>query len=156
VNFRIVAVGQKLPDWAEVAVNDFTRRMPLEASIEIVPVRAEKRSPSRTTQQVMAMEGKRVLSILRPREYVVVLDEKGDHMTTHQIAGAMEVFLKEGLDVAFVIGGADGFDELVKERAKKMWRLSDLTLPHALARIVLAEQLYRAMSLLKKHPYHRD
>ena len=149
-------MGQKLPNWAEIAVTEYIRRMPPEASTVVIPVRAEKRSPSRTTQQIVAIEAKRILAVITSREYVIVLDEKGDHMTTQQIAGALDMFLKEGQDVAFIIGGADGLDRLVKEKARRMWRLSDLTLPHALARVVLTEQLYRAMSLLKHHPYHRD
>ncbi|MBU6459523.1 MAG: 23S rRNA (pseudouridine(1915)-N(3))-methyltransferase RlmH [Proteobacteria bacterium] len=156
MSFKIVAVGQKLPDWVETGVNEYIRRMPPEALTVVVPVRAEKRSPSRTTQQVVAMEGKRILSVTSPRDYLLVLDERGERITTHQLAQALEGFLREGQEVVFVIGGADGLDASVKEKAKKIWRLSDLTLPHALVRVVLAEQLYRAMSLLKKHPYHRE
>ena len=129
--------------------------MPRELPLSVVEVKPEPRG-SKTREQLLAAEKSRLQAALSGFSRVVVLDERGTDLTTVKLAQRLEDWMREGGDTAFIIGGADGIDEELKQRADAMIRLSSLTLPHALARVVLAEALYRAASLLKNHPYHRE
>jgi 23S rRNA (pseudouridine1915-N3)-methyltransferase len=129
--------------------------MPHEASIELVEIKPEKRGGGKNVDQLMAAEGARILSAIPPRCRTVALDEKGRQWTTVKLADSISGWMKNGGDTAFIIGGADGLDANIKNSADEVLALSALTLPHALARVLLAEQLYRALSLIKRHPYHR-
>jgi len=130
--------------------------MPREAAIALVEVKAEPRSEEPSPGRVMEAEAKRIAAAIPRGAIKVALDERGKTMTTRDLAGRIEGWQMEGRDVAFVIGGADGLADSVKRDADVMWSLSALTLPHGLVRVVLAEQLYRAYSLLRNHPYHRE
>jgi len=151
----VAAIGQRLPAWAEAAADDFSRRFPPECRLEIKALKAEPRS-GRTPAQCMAAEAERLESVLPKGARRVVLDERGTRLTTTQLAERLRFWLGDGRDVALLLGGADGLDPALKARADETLRLSDLTLPHALARVLLAEALYRAWTLLQGHPYHRE
>ena len=154
----VLAVGQRQPAWADAAWDEFARRFPPEMRLELRALKAEPRSGGRTAAQCMAAEALRLEAALaresRPRR--VVLDESGTRRTTAELAARLRAWRDEGRDCALLIGGPDGLDERLRAAADETLRLSDLTLPHALARVLLAEALYRAVSLLQGHPYHRE
>lgn len=151
----IVAVGNKMPDWVDAAFAEYAKRMPREARIELVEIKPEKRG-GKATQQILDAERERILAALPQNCQLLALDERGEALTTRQLAKAMAEWMGGGQDVAFVVGGADGLHEEIKRSARRLLSLSAMTLPHGLARVVLAEQLYRALTVLQNHPYHRD
>lgn len=151
----LVAIGQRLPAWADAAVAEFAKRFPPELKFEVRTCKAEPRN-GRNAEQLMAAEALRIEAALPGGVRRVVLDERGQGVTTRQLAARLRAWIADGRDVALVIGGPDGLAPSVKERADEMLRLSDLTLPHALARVLLCEALYRAWTLTANHPYHRE
>jgi 23S rRNA (pseudouridine1915-N3)-methyltransferase len=151
----VAAVGLRLPGWAAAAWDDYTRRFPADAKLELKAVKAEPRA-GRTAAQCMAAEAVRLRAALPKGARRVVLDEHGTRRSTAQLADRFAFWRGDGRDVAFVVGGPDGLDVALKAEADETLRLSDLTLPHALARVLLAECLYRAWSLAAGHPYHRE
>ena len=151
----ILAVGHKLPDWVAKGCAEYIKRMPRELPLSVVEIKPEPRG-SKTREQLLAAEKTRLQAALSGFNRIVVLDERGTDLTTVKLAQRLEDWMREGGDTAFIIGGADGIDEELKQRAASMIRLSSLTLPHAMARRVLCEQLYRAVSVVKNHPYHRE
>lgn len=152
----VVSVGHKVPDWVTVGFSEYAKRMPREARIELLEIKPEPRSTGKTTAQIMEAEAQRILAALPQSCLRIALDERGAQPTTRQLAAQMQGWMREGRDVAFVIGGADGLHDSVKQTAQQLLALSALTLPHAFVRLLLAEQLYRAHSLLHNHPYHRE
>ncbi|MBE7426883.1 MAG: 23S rRNA (pseudouridine(1915)-N(3))-methyltransferase RlmH [Burkholderiaceae bacterium] len=151
----IVAVGQRQPAWARDAFAEYAKRMPADARLELTEVKAEPRDGGRTAEQAMAAEAQRLRSALPNAAYVVVLDEQGQRRSSAQLAQRLQAWRALGRDVALLIGGPDGLHAALKASADESLRLSDLTLPHALARVLLAEALYRAWSIAAGHPYHR-
>lgn len=156
MRLRIVAVGTKLPGWVEAGVEDYARRLRAHWKFELLEIPVAHRGGSQPAERAIAAEGARVLAALRPAERAIALDERGTAMTTRELAARLAAGEREGHDLALLIGGPDGHSPEVRRRCVESWSLSRLTLPHGLARVVLAEQLYRAQSLLLNHPYHRD
>ena len=151
----IVAVGQRMPDWAQTAYDDFAKRFPPDCRVEIKTVKTEPRG-SKTLETLYAAERARIEAAIPRGARIVVLDERGSQLTTVALARQLKSWQLEGDDVALVIGGPDGLDPEFKARAQMRIRLSDMTLPHAFARVLLIEQLYRAWSINANHPYHRE
>lgn len=151
----VVAVGTRQPAWVDAAFADYAKRMPAELRVELKEIKAEPRG-SRTAAQAMAAEAARIDAAIARGTRRVALDEHGDRVTSTALAERVQAWQRDGRDVALVVGGADGLDPALKERADETVRLSDLTLPHALVRVVLAEALYRAATILAGHPYHRE
>ena len=144
------------PAWAQAAWDDFAKRVAPELRLELRAVKAEPRASGRTPAQCMAAEAARLEAAMGKGVRRVVLDERGERLSTVQLAERLRRWLGEGRDVAFAIGGPDGLDPALKAGADETLRLSDLTLPHAFVRVMLAEALYRAWSLTTGHPYHRE
>jgi len=153
---RVVAVGTRMPDWVRAPVDDYTGRMPHEFRVEWREVRAEQRTAGATPAVWMAREAQRIRAALPPGAAVVALDERGTDLTTKDLASRMDRWRRDGQPVAILIGGPDGLDPELKAQARERLRLSSLTLPHPMVRVLLAEQLYRAWSVLANHPYHRE
>ncbi len=151
-----VAIGTRLPAWADAAFAEFAKRMPRELPLELKEIRAEPRSGGKPVEALLAAEAGRIRAALPARCRLVALDERGADLATPQLAARLRQWMETGDDVALVIGGPDGLAPDLKSAAAETLRLSSLTLPHALARVVLAEALYRAASVLKNHPYHRE
>ena len=151
----ILAVGHKLPDWVAQGCAEYIKRMPRELPLLVTEIKPEPRG-SKTREQLLAAEKTRLQAALQGYARIVVLDERGSDLTTLKLAQRLEDWMREGGDTAFIIGGADGIDESLKQQASEMIRLSSLTLPHAMARLILCEQLYRALSVVRNHPYHRE
>jgi len=155
MKLHIVAVGHRMPDWIATGFDEYAKRMPPELRIELREIKPEQRSAGRPAESVMAAERQRIEAALPKQARIVALDEHGRDWTTMQLAVALPEWQRDGRDVAFLIGGADGLDAQLKARADLLLRLSSLTLPHAMVRVLLAEQLYRAWTITQNHPYHR-
>ena len=144
-----------MPGWVIDGYHDFAKRMPRELKLELIEVKAEPRNAGKPIATLLITEAQKLRDCLPARAHMVALDERGADITTVGLSQRLETWLAAGDDVAFIIGGPDGLEPTLKRQADETFRLSSLTLPHALARVVLAEALYRAASLLKGHPYHR-
>lgn len=155
MKIRIVALGHRMPAWVSAGFDDYARRLPREFALELAEIKPEPRDRGKTVEQVLAAEAQRIASATRGW-HVVALDERGERWTTARLADRLRAWRDEALDVAFVIGSADGVAASIKRDARAVVSLSALTLPHSLARVLLAEQIYRAASLLRGHPYHRE
>jgi len=151
----VVAVGQRVPDWAQTAWDDYAKRFPPELRVELKAVKTEPRS-SKTLESIYAAERQRIAASIPKGTHVVALDERGSSLTTVALAQRLKSWQMQGGDVALVIGGPDGLDPAFRQGADERIRLSDLTLPHAMVRVLLVEQLYRAWSINANHPYHRE
>ena len=152
----VVAVGVRLPRWVNEAFDDYARRMPRTARLELLEVRPEPRTQGRTVEQMLALEAARIIAAVPDRARTVALDERGREFTSASLARWLARRIEDGIDTAFLLGGPDGLASGLKDKAGSVMRLSALTLPHGLARVLLAEQLYRAMSIIQGHPYHRE
>lgn len=152
----ILAVGTRMPAWVEEAYTDFAKRMPRECALELREIKAEPRTTGKTVESMMSAEATRIRAALPPRCRKIILDERGTEATTKLWAQRLGEWMEGGEDVAFIIGGPDGLDPALKAEADERYRISGLTLPHAMVRVLLAEALYRAHSLHKGHPYHRE
>ena len=153
---RLIAVGSRMPKWVREAYEDYITRLALGLKVTLVEIEPGQRTAGRPPQKAMGAEGQKLLAALRKDDYVVALDERGAEMTTRELAAWLGNRMQSGRDLAFLVGGPDGFVPEVLARADLKWSLSRLTFPHALVRVVLAEQLYRAHGVLANHPYHRD
>ena len=151
----VVAVGQRVPDWAQAAWDDYAKRFPPELRLELKAVKTEPRA-SKTLPALLAAERERIAAAIPKGARVVALDERGTALTTAALAAKLEAWPLENDTVALVIGGPDGLEPAFRQAAHERIRLSDLTLPHAMVRVLLAEQLYRAWSINAGHPYHRE
>jgi len=151
----VLAIGDKIPAWAEDACAEYVRRMPRQARLEIMAIKPEQRIVQGVAR-IKAAESMRLLARCPPGALRVALDERGRQVSTRELADLLSGWMQSGRDVAFFIGGADGLDAEMLAQADVKLALSRLTLPHALVRVLLAEQLYRAASLIAGHPYHRD
>jgi 23S rRNA (pseudouridine1915-N3)-methyltransferase len=151
---RIIAVGTRMPEWVAIAVRDYARRMPKECRLEVTEIDLARRGSdiARATKE----EGARQLAAVGARDRVIALCVEGKQWSTPELAQRLGQWRNEGRDISFLIGGPDGLDPACLERAEFRWSLSALTYPHALVRVVLAEQLYRAWTILQGHPYHRE
>jgi 23S rRNA (pseudouridine1915-N3)-methyltransferase len=154
MKLRIIAIGHKMPNWVEQGCTEYLKRMPREAMVELVELKPDKRATGKGGEQVREAEGARILEAAG-RDLLIALDEHGKTVTTLQLAEKFKGWLAGGRDVSLVIGGTDGLHPSVKARADWLWSLSSLTIPHGMVRVLLAEQLYRAWSVINHHPYHR-
>ena len=152
----IVAIGTRMPSWVDEAFAEYRKRMPREARLQLVEIKPEKRDGGKTALQVMAVEAERIAAVIPKGALCIALDEHGKSFTSPALAQEMQKWLAAGRDLCLIIGGADGLAPEIKIRADLLWSLSPLTLAHAMVRVLLAEQLYRAYSILQNHPYHRE
>jgi 23S rRNA (pseudouridine1915-N3)-methyltransferase len=151
----IAAVGHKMPGWIESGFAEYAKRMPPECRIILKEIKPVERSGSKTAETVMAQERAKIEAAIPKGARIVALDERGKDLTTVQLSQLLTQWQQDGRDVTFVIGGADGLDAGFKASADMLIRISSLTLPHGMVRVLLAEQLYRAWSITQNHPYHR-
>lgn len=156
MRLRVIAVGTRMSKWVQSAWSDYTRRLRGSDALELIEVPVARRSGEGDAARAMATEAQRILALLRPSEYAVALDEHGRSFTTLQLAQWLGERRQDGEAVSFIIGGPDGLDAAVLRRAQLKWSLSALTFPHGLVRVLLAEQVYRASTVLAGHPYHRQ
>ncbi len=156
MRLRVIAIGTRMPDWVDAGVTDYLRRLRGHCKVELVELASASRRHSGAPAAALTAEARRIVALLTARDYVVALDERGAQRTTLELSRWLQERRSSGQDLAFVIGGPDGLAEEVLGRGHFRWSLSRLTLPHALVRVLLVEQLYRATSVLAGHPYHRE
>jgi 23S rRNA (pseudouridine1915-N3)-methyltransferase len=156
MRIHLIAVGKKMPEWVNSGFSEFSKRMPPELQINLVEITPSVRNKTTPIEKSIKEEGERIQSAIPSNSRLIVLDEKGKNFSSIELSKKMEDWFPQGQDIAIVIGGADGIDDRIKQQADETWSLSSLTLPHALVRVVVAEQLYRGWSILKGHPYHRE
>ena len=154
MNQTIVAVGQRVPAWAQQAWDDYAGRFPSDWRIDLKTIKTEPRA-SRTVEQIWALEATRIEHAIPKGAHKLSLDERGERWTTQDLSQQLQAWQLEGQHVAWIIGGPDGLDPSLRSPRVRSVRLSDMTLPHQMVRVLLIEQIYRAWSLLNHHPYHR-
>ena len=155
MKIHLIAVGRKMPDWVEQGYREYAQRLPRECSLELREIAPGRRGKGADIPRAIREEGERMLAALPGDALIVALDERGKELTTEQLSRELGEWLRGGRDVVLLVGGPDGLAADCRQRAERTWGLSRLTLPHPLVRVVVAEQIYRAWSLLKGHPYHR-
>jgi len=155
MRLRLIAVGARMPQWVRAAYDDYITRLGSGLKVSLTEIEPGPRSAGRAPHKAIDIEGQKLLAALRQDDYVVALDERGSEMTTRELATWLGARMRQGRDLAFLIGGPDGLAPEVLARSDFHWSLSRLTFPHALVRVVVAEQLYRAHGVLANHPYHR-
>ncbi len=156
MKIHLIAVGKRMPAWVEAGVAEYQRRMPAEAAPRIIEIAPGRRGKRPDIPRIVRDEGQKILAAIPSGSHVVALDVLGKPISTPDLARWMDDWLHAGRDVALLVGGPDGLSDAVLDRAERRWSLSPLTFPHPLVRILVAEQLYRAWSILKNHPYHRE
>jgi 23S rRNA (pseudouridine1915-N3)-methyltransferase len=152
----IISVGHKMPAWIQTGFKEYVKRLPPEIKVELTELKPEERNSGKTIDKATALEGERILAAIAEGATVLALDEKGRSVSTPGLSVMLSGWMRDATHPVFVIGGADGLSDAVRERADKLLSLSALTLPHGMVRVVLAEQIYRAWSILANHPYHRE
>ena len=155
MNIILLAVGNKMPDWVSKGYNEYAKRLTGDCRLKLVEISPGKRGKNADLARIKKEEGERLLSAIPKGSLVVALEVKGKSWSTEMLAQQMDDWLHSGQDVALMVGGPEGLSEVCVARADIKWSLSPLTLPHPLVRVLLSEQLYRAYSILKNHPYHR-
>ena len=156
MQINLIAVGTRMPDWVDAGYREYARRLPHECCLKLTEVPLGQRSKAQPVKRAMNEEGKRMLAATTEKQHVVALDIQGRGWSTEDLAGQLRDWMQSGRDVSLLVGGPDGLTAECLERARQHWSLSPLTLPHPLVRVLLAEQLYRAWTLLCGHPYHRS
>jgi len=152
----VAAVGQRMPAWVQQAWTEYARRMPRELSLDLKEIPLAKRGRNADVKRLREEEGAALLAAVPAGFRTIALDERGRQWTTLELAGRLEDWMREERGVGFLVGGPDGLPPECRSRALDTWALGPLTLPHPLVRVILAEQLYRAWSITRNHPYHRQ
>ena len=155
MRLRLICVGQKMPDWVSSGYQEYARRMPPELPLELVEIPMAHRGKNPDIPRLMQKESDAILGALGARDRVIALEVGGRPWSTEKLASQLGSWQQDGNDVSFLVGGPDGLADACRQRADQQWSLSPLTLPHPLVRILLAEQLYRAWTITRNHPYHR-
>lgn len=155
MRIRLLTITHKVPAWIEAGYQEYVKRLPANCVLEIVEIPAEKRSANADLNRVCIKEGEKMLAAIKREHYVIALDVKGKPLSTEALADALKQFQQEGRTIDLLVGGPEGLAPACLARANEKWSLSALTFPHFIVRVIMAEQIYRAMSILQNHPYHR-
>jgi 23S rRNA (pseudouridine1915-N3)-methyltransferase len=155
VQIYLITVGNKMPDWVTAGYQEYARRMPRECQLQLIELPPSQRSKSTNLERAIEEEGQRMLKAIPGNCDIIALDVKGKSHSTESLASAMETWMHSGRDIALLVGGADGLSKDCLKKSSSKWSLSNLTFPHPLVRVIVAEQLYRAWSFMNNHPYHR-
>ena len=155
MRIHLIAVGTRMPSWVEQGYREFSKRMPRECSLQLIEIPLVKRSKSQAAERARYAEGQSILAAIPADCHVVALDVKGKSWSTEDLASRLQGWMASGRELALLVGGPDGLSPVCLERADQLWSLSAMTFPHALVRVIIAEQLYRAWTITTGHPYHR-
>jgi len=155
MRIQLVAVGTRLPQWQQQGFQEYARRLPKECAMQLTEIPAAARAKNKPTKQAIQKESERMLAAVDKSDYVVALDQPGTQYSSEDLSALLAAWLAQGRHLSMLIGGADGLSDACRSRADLRWSLSDMTLPHGLVRVMVAEQMYRAWSILHGHPYHR-
>jgi 23S rRNA (pseudouridine1915-N3)-methyltransferase len=151
----LIAIGKKMPQWIEQGFKEYSKRLPKDFKLELIEISASKRGSSQDVTKTIRHEGNRMLAAIPKDSYTIALDVNGEQWDTYQLATHLQNWHDRGISISLLIGGPEGLGKSCLDRADKVWSLSLLTFPHPLVRVIVAEQLYRAWSILSRHPYHR-
>lgn len=155
MRLQLITVGKRPPQWVQDGVKDYQRRLPPELATTLIEIEPAKQRNGLTGERRMAEEYARIEKAITPRATIIALDESGETFSSERLSKQLARWLQSGRNCAFIIGGADGLGRECVRSADHIWSLSDLTFPHALVRVIVLEQIYRAWTILKNHPYHR-
>ena len=155
MKINLVVIGKKMPDWIQAGINHYQKQLPTQLNFSLIALEAQKRK-GKNIAQIKELEGELILKVVKDSHLVIAFDEHGKQNTTKDIAQNLSNWQQSGDTISLIIGGADGLSDAVKSHANLLWGLSNLTLPHSMARLLAVEQIYRAHSLLTNHPYHRE
>jgi len=155
MRIQMLAVGSRMPDWVDAGFREYASRMPPECRLELKEINAGKRGKNADTARILSRECDDLLAATSENQRLIALDVRGKAWSTEELARQMDRWMQDGRDVSLMIGGPEGLDKRCRARAEQHWSLSPLTFPHPLVRVIVAEQLYRAWSILRNHPYHR-
>jgi len=156
MKLKIIAIGTKMPKWIVDGFHEYQKRMSKECALKLTEIAMLKRGKNKAVEQLKQKESKKLLAKVNEKDFVIALDEHGKTFSTKELSQQLNTWLNLGRNISFLIGGPDGLSKNCLNRANLIWSLSSLTFPHSFVRIILAEQLYRALSILKNHPYHRE
>ena len=156
MRISVIAVGTRMPKWVDQGVAEYAKRLPRELKLKWLEIPVEKRSSATTAARCCVREGEKILKLIPKGDRVIALDVSGKRISTQKLADQLSSWQMSGANYSFLVGGPDGLSAACLERAEARWSLSDLTLPHPLVRVLLAEQFYRAWTITAKHPYHRQ
>ncbi len=156
MQINLITIGKRMPSWIEEGFQTYAKRMPHQCSLKLIEIEMQKRHKNSDISQIIEQEGKQLLAATTVKDYLIALDADGKQFDTTQLADQMQAWLNEGSNISLLIGGPDGLSKECLEKAKMIWSLSKLTFPHPLVRVIVAEQIYRAWSILSHHPYHRN
>lgn len=156
MQINLIAVGRKMPEWVQRGYDEYASRLPQDCRLVLKEVAAGKRLRNSDTRKIVREEGERMLAAVENQTYIVALDERGACWSTEQLAGSLQKWLENYRQVALLVGGPEGLAPQIRARADEIWSLSKLTFPHPVVRVLVAEQIYRAYSVLNNHPYHRE
>lgn len=152
---KVIAVGSKMPQWVETAVAEYSKRLPKDCALEVIEIAPGHRGKGTNKEVAMNQEAEAIRKALKPSDHIVTLEVLGQAWSTEKLAKQLEGWRYQGNDTALIVGGPDGLHPSILKLAKQRWSLSALTLPHPMVRIILAEQIYRAWTILQGHPYHK-
>ncbi len=155
MKINLVVIGKKMPDWIQAGIYHYQKQLPTQLNFSLIALEAQKRK-GKNIAQIKELEGELILKVVKDSHLVIAFDEHGKQNTTKDIAQNLSNWQQSGDTISLIIGGADGLSDAVKSHANLLWGLSNLTLPHSMARLLAVEQIYRAHSLLTNHPYHRE
>ncbi|WP_428087573.1 23S rRNA (pseudouridine(1915)-N(3))-methyltransferase RlmH [Candidatus Thioglobus sp.] len=155
MKIKLIAVGKKMPDWIQTGINHYQKQLPAALNFSLIALEAQKRK-GKNINQIKDLEGELIIKATKDSSLIIAFDEHGQQHTTKKIAQNLNDWQQNGQNVCLIIGGADGLSDAVKAHVNQLWALSNLTLPHSMARLLAVEQIYRAHSLLTNHPYHRE
>jgi 23S rRNA (pseudouridine1915-N3)-methyltransferase len=152
---KILSIGTKMPAWINEAYAEYAKRLPKDYALNLIEIPAQKRSNNADTEAILKKESQSILEHIKPTDFVMALDVKGQSLSTEQLAQKLQSWHDQSQSIVLIIGGPEGLAEPCLKRANYRWSLSQLTFPHPLVRVILAEQVYRAWSIITRHPYHR-
>ncbi|MEC9375696.1 MAG: 23S rRNA (pseudouridine(1915)-N(3))-methyltransferase RlmH [Pseudomonadota bacterium] len=156
MHINVLSIGSRPPNWLNEGINHYKQRLPNYIKLKFIELKPQHRSRSKSIEFCLEEEGKRLIKAIPSDSYVLALDENGEHWNSKDLAAQMEIALGNRTNLTLMIGGPDGLSDICKDRADKIWSLSSLTFPHMLVRLLLSEQIYRALKIIDSHPYHRD
>lgn len=155
MKLRLLTITHKSPPWLREGYHDYAKRLPVSYALELLEIPAEKRTLHTDVSRIIEREGEKLLAATKPHHRIIVLDVQGELWTTEQLASKLAQWHQDGRPVDLLVGGPDGLSTQCLQKAEQKWSLSPLTFPHFLVRLIIAEQIYRAFSILQQHPYHR-
>jgi len=155
MRIHLITITHKSPGWLQEGYEEYAKRLPPSCALELIEIPAEKRTANADLKRITEREGEKILAAIKPNHRVIALDVKGKLWSTEQLATQLAAWQQDGRHIDLLVGGPEGLASACLEKAEQKWSLSPLTFPHLLVKLIVAEQIYRAHSILKGHPYHR-